>query len=59
MYEPGQDVPATVDSWYHGGIGQTGNKKCIFVTTYNFYVGHISFTGPACEPTKKLHLKKI
>ena len=50
MYEPGQDVPATVDSWHHGGIGQTRNKKCISVTTHNFNVGHISFTGPACEP---------
>ena len=50
MYEPGQDVPATVDSWNHGGIGQTRNKKCISVTTHNFNVAHISFTGQACEP---------
>ena len=24
--------------------------KCISVTTHNFNVAHISFTGPACEP---------
>ena len=50
VYEPAQDVPATVDSWHHGGIGQTQNKKCISVTTPNFNVAHIFFTGQACEP---------
>ena len=50
MYEPAQDVPATVDSWHHGGIGQTQNKKCISVSTHNFNVAHIFFTGQACEP---------
>ena len=31
-------------------LAKLETKSFFYVTTHNFNVGHISFTGPACEP---------